>query len=130
MTLGRRTEQRVARELGGKARPDSGRGGGGDIAFADEELWDAFRWEVKARARAPHILRAALEQADATIAIGDQRRPAVAFQEEGGQIVVAFYWRDLSTFVEALAELGSGGRIRRLAEQIEKAARDVRRLAR
>jgi hypothetical protein len=92
-------------------------------------VWADWSWEAKRRARLPTLIRAAFLQAETDIAIGDRRRPAVAMREDGGRTIVAFYLDDLRPWVESLAEVGNAGRVRRIAEQIELAARELRRVA-
>jgi hypothetical protein len=127
---GRAFEREFAAELGGKRTPGSGRSGGGDVSLPAGSLWGDWSWELKRRARLPAIVSEALEQASGDIAVGDRRRPAVAVREDHGRTIVAFYWDDLRAWVEALAEVGRAGEVRRLAAQIESAAREIRRVAR
>lgn len=125
---GSRFERELALELGGRRTPLSGAAGGGDVSLPDGSLWHAWSWEAKRRATLPVLLTAALEQAAADIAIGDPRRPAAAFRADNGRTIVAFYLDDLRPWAEALAEVGHRQRVRRLADQIEGAVRELRRV--
>ena len=121
-------ERELAGELGGKRTPLSGGTGGGDVTLPTESVWRAWSWEAKRRARLPVLITDALEQAASDIAVGDPRRPAVALREDRGRTIVVFYLDDLRPWVEALLEVGHRQRVRRLADQIEGAVRELRRV--
>lgn len=123
-------ERELAAILGGKRTPLSGAVGGGDITLPSDSIWRAWSWEAKRRARLPAFIVAALEQAEHDLAIADPRKPAAAFREDGGRIIVAFYLDDLLPWIEAIAEIGRGGHVRRLASDLEKLAQELRRAAR
>lgn len=127
---GRAFERELASALGGKRTPRSGASGGGDITLPTGSIWQDWSWEAKRRAVAPAILTGAFRQAESDLRIGDRRRPAVAFREDHGRAIVAFYLDDLVPWAESLAEVGNAGRVRRIAEQIEEAARELRKLTR
>lgn len=127
---GTRYERELALELGGKRTPLSGASGGGDITLPADSLWRAFSWEAKRRAALPIFLTKPLEQAAADIAIGDPRKPAVAFRADHSRTIVAFYLDDLRPLVEALTEVGGGARIRVVARDLERLAEELRRAVR
>ena len=127
---GRGFERELALELGGKRTPLSGRRGGGDITLPSDSVWQAWSWEAKRRAELPRFLTAVLDQAESDIAIGDPRRPAAAFRADHGRTIVAFYLSDLRPWVEALAELGGGAKVRSLARDLERLAGELKRAAR
>lgn len=118
-------ERELALALGGKRTPLSGGSGGGDVTLPSDSVWRAWSWEAKRRAKLPVLITAAMQQAESDIAVGDPRRPAVAMREDNGRTIVAFYLEDLTAWVDALSELGNGPRVRRIAQQIEQAARDL-----
>lgn len=122
-------ERELARELGGKRTPLSGAGGGGDVTLPVDSVWSQWSWEAKRRAELPVFLTKPLQQAASDLAIGDPRRPAVAFREDNGRTIVAFYLDDLRPWVEAIAELGAGAKIRTLARDLERLALEIRRAA-
>jgi hypothetical protein len=126
---GRAFEREFAATIGARRTPGSGRSGGGDVTPRAGDVWADWSWELKRRARLPALVTEALEQAAADVVIGDRRRPAMAMRADHGQTIVAFYWEDLRTWAEALAEVGRSGEVRRLAAQIESAARQIREVA-
>lgn len=123
-------ERELASILGGKRTPLSGAVGGGDITLPTDSIWRAFSWEAKRRARLPAFIVAALEQAENDLAIGDPRKPAAAFREDGGRIIVAFYLDDLLPFVAAISEVAGGSTVRRMAQQLESIALELRKAVR
>lgn len=123
-------ERELALELGGKRTPLSGSAGGGDITLPAESVWIAWAWEAKRRAELPRFLTGVLEQAASDIAIGDPRKPAAAFRADHGRTIVAFYLDDLRPWVEAIAELGAGARIRTIARDLDRIAAELRRATR
>lgn len=127
---GTRYERELALELGGKRTPLSGAGGGGDITLPSDSIWRAFSWEAKRRAALPVFLTKPLEQAASDVAIGDPRKPAVAFRGDHGRTIVAFYLDDLKPLVEALTEVGGGARIRVVARDLERLAEELRKAVR
>lgn len=127
MNSGSRFERKFARSIkGGKRTPRSGADGGGDTTFEAGSLWSDWSFELKRRATLPKSLTGWLDQAESDIRIGDRRRPAIAVQEEGGRTIVAFYWTDLQTWVEALAEVGNAAHLRSLVRQLEHQIREVK----
>jgi hypothetical protein len=123
-------ERELALMLGGKRTPLSGASGGGDISLPSDSPWRWWSWEAKRRANLPAFIVAALMQAETDVAIGDPRKPAAAFREDGGRVIVAFYLADLIPWIEALVDVGTGGRIRRLASELETIALELRKAAR
>jgi hypothetical protein len=123
-------ERELASILGGKRTPLSGAVGGGDITLPSDSIWRAWSWEAKRRARLPAFIVAALSQAENDLAIGDPRHPAAAFREDGGRIIVAFYLDDLMPWIAAISEVAGGARVRRMAQELEKIAQELRRAVR
>lgn len=108
---GRAGERQAATILGGKRAPLSGGiAGTGDVLPGD--LFGGFLVEVKRRARLPHLLTSSLAQAQASIAIGDPRRPLVLYREDRGRWMAALWAEDFVSFASALAEVGQGSKIR------------------
>lgn len=124
---GSRFERELALALGGKRTPLSGGAGGGDVTLPTDSKWRAWSWEAKRRAKLPVLISGAFDQAEADLAVGDYRRPAVALREDHGRTVVAFYLEDLIAWVDALEEVGNAPKLRRLAQQAEAALTEIRR---
>jgi len=99
-------ERELALALGGKRTPLSGASGGGDITLQPDNVWHAWSWEAKRRATLPKMITDALAQAEHDVAIGDQRRPALAMREDHGRTIAVFYLEDLTRWIEAITELG------------------------
>lgn len=112
---GSRFEREIAALFGGKRNVLSGAAGGGDIT-AMSPPYDGLMFECKARAKLPAIATAPLAQA-AAAARHLPQYPAVAYKEDGGRAVIAMYAEDFRGFVDAVAEIGNGNRVRTLMRQ-------------
>lgn len=118
---GSRLERDFANSAGGRRNPGSGAFGGGDVRFGDDDpIWSGVSWEAKARKVLPFLVTSALLQARTDIPLGDTRIPGAVLREDGGEIIVAFYWKDLRHFVGAIAEVGNQARLKSLIRQIER----------
>jgi hypothetical protein len=115
---------------GAKRTPLSGGAGGNDISFEPDSLWSAFGWECKRPARMPVFVTKALDQAQAALPIGSVRCPAVAMREDHGRTVVCWYWDDIRTFVEALAEAPRQQELKATIRQMRKQLDEMERLLR
>lgn len=122
---GRRAEYRIAAALGGKRTPLSGAVGGGDITLPAGNIWADWQVEVKARARPSWSdVQRALAQAEVA-AQGTRRRPLAVVVPDRSPAVVCARLDDLRPWAEALAELGQGHRLRRLAGELRRLADEL-----
>lgn len=115
---GRRGEHEVARLTGGKRQAGSGRFEGTSDVVSPAVL-DSFAIEVKRRKVLPNILTEALAQAQYATR-GSGKFPMVFYREDNGQWMVACYGEDFMTFVNALAEVGNGDRIKGIVRSIKR----------
>lgn len=128
---GRAGEREAARILGGKRAPLSGAIDGTGDVLPGSLFADSFIVEVKRRARLPHLLTAALAQAEAGKGktVGDNRRPLVMYREDHGRWMISLWADDFVEFCTGLAEIGSGYKARTLARQLRVLAREIEELA-
>lgn len=125
---GSRLEKEAAALLGGRRAPLSGAIGGGDIWFDGQGVFaDSFIFEAKARAKLPQLLTMAMNQAQIAC-VGTNKKPAVVYKQDRGEIMVAFRLADLVQFCEALAEVGNGYAIRNHLRQARKEMEAAERL--
>lgn len=123
---GGRVEREVAAIVGGKRTPLSGGAGGNDITTRDDSLFNVWGIEVKARANLPVLISAAMRQAEVALPIGSPRRPAVVLKADGEPHLFVARLEDVKVWVEALAEVGRGSKVRDLARQLQGIATELR----
>lgn len=125
---GAERERQIGKALGGKRNVMSGGSvlGGGDLVFPNGHPLADFIWEIKSRKKAPEILTIALKQAQLE-AGKSYKKPAGVFVADNSKPIVHFYLDDFVQWAEALAELGSGQKVkslirdaRRLLDEIER----------
>lgn len=126
--MGRRKEQEVAKLMGGRRNVMSGGSvmGGGDLVFASDDPFNDWSWEVKARKLLPEIVKLALRQAEAEG--GARKRPAAVICPDGVAIeraVVYFYLGDFVTWARALAEVGSGWKLKAIVRQMQAQLKEM-----
>jgi len=119
---GARLERKVARMLNGKRMPLSGAVGGGDVVA------EGFSVECKKRKALPALIVRAFAQAEADIAIGDNRKPLVVIEQDRGRPIACLYLEDL---VAKLASEGpeNASKVRDVFRAIERLAKQGRELA-
>lgn len=127
---GARREREVAIAMGGKRTPMSGGSvlGGGDIVFPNTDPFADFVWEVKSRAKVPEIVGIALKQAQ--LEAGKSfKKPAGVIIADNSPAIVTFYLEDFVQWARALAEMGSGSRVKSLLRDARKILDEIERMA-
>lgn len=125
---GSRLERDAASVLGGKRSPLSGGIGGGDLWFEPGSIFgDAFLFEAKARRVLPALLTAAMAQAQAACT-GTNKKPAVIYREDRGEMMIAFRLPDIVQFCQALAEVGNGYKIKGHIRAVRRELDEIERL--
>lgn len=115
---GRRGEHEVARLVGGKRQVLSGAIDGTSDVVSPEVL-SSFAIEVKRRKVLPNLLTGALDQAAYSVR-GSGKKPMVFYREDHGRWMVACYGEDFMEFVNALAEVGNGYKIKGLVRSVRR----------
>lgn len=118
-------EREVAALLGAKRTPLSGAGGGNDLTLVPPP-WDVWGIEVKRRREPVMFLMHALDQAEAALGIGSQRRPAVLHRGDRSPWLFTARLEDVRTWVEALAEMGNGAKVRSHVRELERCLRALK----
>jgi hypothetical protein len=122
---GSRAERRVAGALGGRRSPLSGAVGGGDVWIPQASHWADWSVEVKARKRPSwSTVREALDQAEVA-ARGSRRRPLAVIVPDRAAPIACMRLEDLRAWADALAEIGTGSRLRALLRQARRVLDEI-----
>lgn len=115
---GRKGEHEVARLIGGKRQVLSGAIEGTNDVVSPEIL-ASFAIEVKRRKVLPNLLTSALAQAAYSVR-GSNKKPMVFYREDNGRWMVSCYGDDFMEFVNALAEVGNGYKLKQIVRGIRR----------